>query len=420
MYFDIFHKNFILNFLPSVVFILGIYLSCNILYEKLSKNNISFFGRLGPVVCFFYSFLIFATLINFFLVFDKIYLISFVITIFSVLLFLILIFNIKKIYNSALKIKIPINGTAILIFLFFLISILPLSDSDSVASHLYFPIKVILNDNLDFNSIQDLEIISYSNNEIILFFSLIFKSDNFGSILNFFTLLLFYIYFNQKKNFFLILITSPVILFLISTQKLQLFYSLMYLLIAIIILEKKYSSSLEKNLIICLIVFYSTGKIYYLLFVFPILIIFLLQNKYEIISISFKFLISFFLIYFPILFLKFKLFNDPFAPFLSNVIDTGDVNKALSSSLRSSEGWINNNFEISFLFKPFLNLKINEYTTSLGLFFLVSLFNFKDMKNIYYLPYILIFLIIITGQFLPRYYFEAFILCSYFCKFDEF
>ena len=70
-----------------------------------------------------------------------------------------------------------------------MISILPLSDADSISVFQYLP-TVIFNEGLkDINLQKNIEFISISNTEIILLISSILKSDNFGSQLNLLTLI---------------------------------------------------------------------------------------------------------------------------------------------------------------------------------------------------------------------------------------
>lgn len=415
MYFNIYYNDFFLNFLPSLLVIFLVYISAEALNFRLKQKYNVILGEFGSVIIFFLIFAFFCTFVNIFLIFGKVNYISYFVYLFLIILFFGSISHLVSIYPFKKFNKYNFSKLVLIILFFFiLISILPLSDADSISSHLYLPLKIILSNKIDFNLLKDLELISFSNNEIILFLSVILKSDNFGSILNVFTLVLFYFFLKTKTNFFFILITCPIILFLISTQKLQLFFGLMYLLIAIIIFEKKYSNNYEKTALIFLSVFYATGKTYYLLFIIPLILIFLIQNKKDLFKLSFIYFSAFLLLYAPILLIKYNLFGDPFAPFLSSIFSSNDVNKIISGSLRSSEGWLEKSLDIEMLIRPFLVLKVNEYTTSLGIFFLISLFKFKEIKKIFYLPYLLIILILLTGQILPRYYFEAFLLLCYF------
>ena len=98
-----------------------------------------------------------------------------------------------------------------------------MSDADSIAVHLRAATSIFENGLSKINLSKNFEFLSISNAEILLIFSPILKSDNFGAQLNFFTILIFYIITRRNINFYYFLISCPLFIFLISTQKLQLF-----------------------------------------------------------------------------------------------------------------------------------------------------------------------------------------------------
>jgi hypothetical protein len=327
-------------------------------------------------------------------------------------------YNLKKIKLDLFKNKINLNFINILKFLiiiiFFFISILPLSDADSVVTHLYFPTKILTDKDLFLEFPKDVELLSYLNSEIILIFSGIFKSDNFGSQLNFFSLLISF-FLLKKRNFNLVLLSCPLIIFFISTQKLQLFFGLIYLFTAIFIFNFKIKNKIEIFIVCFLLIFYSSGKMYYFLFAMPLFFIFILKNKKFFFNIFFYLFISFLLILFPILLKKFIYFSNPFVPFFSNFFNHGnEFYKIISLSLRSSEGWFGNSFDVNYLLRPFIPTSLSNLSSTLGPVFILLLINYNEIKKIYFIPYILIFSILSTGQILPRYYFESFLILSYF------
>ena len=59
-------------------------------------------------------------------------------------------------------------------------------------------------------------------------------------------------------------------------------------------------------------------------------------------------------------------------------------------------------------------LNINQFTSSLGIIFLLMLIDIKLLKRTKYFPLIIILLVITTGQILPRYYFEAFLILAFY------
>ena len=66
--------------------------------------------------------------------------------------------------------------------------------------------------------------------------------------------------------------------------------------------------------------------------------------------------------------------------------------------------------------KPFISLSLNSFTTSFGIFFILMLFNIKLQKKTKFIPMIIILIVISTGQILPRYYLEAFLILAYYFK----
>ena len=103
------------------------------------------------------------------------------------------------------------------------------------------------------------------------------------------------------------------------------------------------------------------------------------------------------------------------APFLDDIFGRGlESYKALVYSLRSTEGWIADPTNYSLYLRPFISLNLSTVSTSLGLVFLFMLVDYNSLKKTKFLPWILIFLVLATGQILPRFYFEAFLLLAYF------
>jgi hypothetical protein len=294
---------------------------------------------------------------------------------------------------------------------------MPLSDADSVAMHLIIPAQIFQDGKLSNNLLRDLENVLISNTETILFFSFILKSDNFGSILNFFSLFIFFLTF-RKKTFFYIFLCSPLIIFFISTQKLQLFFGLLYLTLFILVYENNIKSKFEIFLFVFLLVFYSSGKLTYILFSVFLFLFFMFKNKNSI-KISFLFLfVSFFIHQFPILFYKYSLFENPFAPFFDQYFKKREILDALVQSLKSSEGWYEK-FDLSMIYKSFITFNLFKLGTTFGLVFPMLLFDFKYNKKLFFIPYLIIVSIIASGQLLPRYYLEAFLILIFYSKYNN-
>ena len=420
MYTSYFSYNFYQNFVLSLIFILINLLFISVLSTNLKNKRISLFGNLNFLIIFYLIFLIYSSIFTFFLIFNiQKYLIFF----FWILLIGKLIFIITSILKKKFifpKIK-NVNFSnksfifiLVILILFYLISILPISDADSIAYHLNSIVHIFENNNEIINPQQFLEFSLLSNTEILLLFSVIFSSDNFGSQLNIISISIFILFFfKEKKLFSLILLSCPLIIFFVSTQKLQIFYGLLYLLLFYLVHDKKIKTNLEIVLFSILLFFYSSGKISYVLFFFPLFFYFVIINIKKLKFIFYSSLLSFLIIYLPLFYLKYLLFENPVSPFFSNIfLDNNEIFDSFVYSLRTTEGWLNGNMKNYIL--PFLPLDVFELSSSLGLCFLLLLLDIRLQKDLHYIPLISIILVLSTGQILPRYFLEIFLVLSFF------
>ena len=102
-------------------------------------------------------------------------------------------------------------------------------------------------------------------------------------------------------------------------------------------------------------------------------------------------------------------------PFFDDIFNKGrPIMESFALSLRSSEGWLFNPDDIRIYIKPFIPTSLSSLSSSLGILFIFFLFNFSLLRKLNYYPLIIIILIISTGQILPRYYFEAFLILAFF------
>lgn len=415
MYGNFYSDNFFLNFITSFIFLSSLFF-ISFLKIKFNKKEIVLFGNYQPIIIFFLFLSFFTLIFNFIVYFDKIYLFRYIIFLYFLLIIFILV-KFENSFFSHLNIKFnKKNYKLLLLFLIFLlIAILPISDVDSVSVHLRSATYIYENglNNIDYN--KNFEFLSISNSEILLLLSPILKSDNFGAQLNFFTI--FFLFLTSKKNFnfFLFLFSCPLFIFLISTQKLQLFFSIIFLILFILIQKDKIKSKLEIFLFISLLSFYATGKVYYVLLSLLLLIYFLLNNKDKLkISIIFS-LINLIIIFLPIFLLKYKFFGNPTAPFFDEIFgNSRDIFTNYSLSLRESQGWLSDHKNFLIYIKPFVPSNLADLSNTLGLIFFLLLFDLKLQKELNFIPLIIIITILSTGQILSRYYFESFLLLSYF------
>ena len=416
MYENIFTYNFLTSFFFSSIFLLiNIFFSIIISQNKKIKQ-LFFFNEFQSIIIFFLLFFFFVLIFNLTIILNY----QFLTEIFFLIVIAQIIFILKnlKVLKFKLNYNFKLDEKIILFFLFilFLISILPLSDADSISIYQYLPTTIFLKglNFIDLN--QNLEFTLLSNTEILLIISPILKSDNFGSQLNLITLLFFIILnFRNHKNFSLILLSCPLIIYFISTQKLQLFFAILFLLLFILINKNLIKKKSELFILILLLTFYSSGKISYILFTIPLFLYFFYLNfkNWKIIILYSS--ICFFLVYAPLLFLKHEYFGNIFAPFFDNLLgNSSEIYNAFTYSIRSSEGWISNPYDYSVYLRPFISFDLAKLSSSLGLIFLLMLVNLKLNRKTKFIPLIMILLVIITGQILPRYYFESFLLLAYY------
>ena len=427
MYNIYFNSQFFLNFLSSFIFLTITTLFSLSFADFLTKKKINIFNNSNFLSIYFLTYAIYSIIFNFSLILNfqnYLYLLIIFTLIFKLIFLINFIFKNKNTIQSNIEnlVKqfrkdINIIFLIFIITIFFLISILPVSDADSIAYHLNSIMHLYsygINQTVDI--FKHIEFSLISNSEILLMLSPILRSDNFGSQLNFFSLLVFFFYFiNKKRLFLIILLSCPLIIFFISTQKLQLFFALLYLFLFYVVHKRLIKSNLDIFIFIFLSVFYLSGKLSYFLFFIPLYIYFCYLNFNKIKIILLYSVFAFILIQAPILLLKFKVFGNPFSPLLTNIfIQNKDIFDAFSFSLRSNQGWLNNAQNIKLYLLPFLPTDIYKLSASLGLCFLIMLMNFNLLKKLNYIPIICILLVLLTGQISPRYFFECFLILAFF------
>mgnify|MGYP001211345739 CR=1 FL=1 len=426
MYDISYSSNFATNFVTSSLFLILILSNSFLISSIIQKKNIKLFSNSLPIVIFFLFFLFFSFVFNILLIFNANKLLIFFFYFALALSIFLSLINVRYFINTISKKNVfslekdkSTKFILLVLFIFYLITILPISDADSLALHQYFATYIFKNGLTDLDIIKYFEFSLFTNSEILLLFSPMLKSDNFGSQLNFFTLVIFFILFPKKKNFFLFLVSCPLIIFFISTQKLQLFFSILFLLLFILVHKKLIKNKIEIFIFTLLILFYISGKLSYILIGGPLFIYFLILNKQNYKFIIFASFISLLFTLFPIFFLKSYYFGNPFLPFFDSYFNDRSIMDAFSLSVRSSEGWLFNFKDLKIFIKPFVPLTLSGLSGSLGLIFLITLFNLSLIRSVYYLPLIIIILVLFTGQILPRYYFEAFLILIFFFNYND-
>lgn len=424
-YNNIYFENPLLGFFISIflsIIIVGVCFS-NII---IKRKQIYLFSIYQPIIFFFLIFSLIVVGLNFLIILKLDSIINIFLKIF--LLSITFYFFYSRFYVKNNKydfvriFEFKKKKLFYLIFsIFFLITLLPISDADSISIHQLLANYIYLNGLDNINLYKDVEFLSLSNSEILLIVSPILKIENFGALINFLSFfLLSIIVYKKKNNFLYFLFSCPLIIFLISTQKLQLFFGILYLTLFILVNENLIKKKLEIFIFIFLLAFYASAKINYVLFAIPLYLYFLITKKSQIKLILIYSLFLFLFVFFPIFLIKYIYFGNPVSPFFDSLFSSGrQLYDSYALSLRSSEGWLFITNYKPFL-RPFIPTNINQLSSSLGLIFLLLLLNFELHKKTKFIPILIILLIISTGQILPRYYLEAFLILSFYYSINRY
>ena len=157
MFDKFFFNSFALTFIISCIYIFkNLYLANNFL-NYLKKKNIFNNFEFNFLVCFYLIFLIECFIFNWFVFFNFKINIFYIYFILKTTYFLFLLFkkskriNFTNIFNIFKSLKLEYK---IILLLFFYISLLPISDADSIYIHLNFPITYLFDDLKIFISFQ--------------------------------------------------------------------------------------------------------------------------------------------------------------------------------------------------------------------------------------------------------------------------
>ncbi len=369
--------------------------------------------KIESTILLYIFILISASYVIFLLIISGLYSNNFIysLTLLSFISSLFCLTDIKK-----FKLKEFYNDNLFLLFLpFFIISLFPASDPDSLDYHLGAAKFWIENEkNLPIDHWLHFRLASYG--ETLNIFSVLIFDGKLLSFLKVFILFvltkLIFNYFKKKRNyniFLFSLLSSPILIHFISNQKPQfLGYLILILFFLLLILKKKkYYSSI-------LLAYVSSLKFSFVPLV-AILFIFALNSK------NFnnkKFIISFiiFLIIFwlPLTLKNFVFYSNPLSPFFESILSNTPDQTVINFS-----DMLKNYSEYGFSkFHEFINilipLNLGAITTYFGvsiiLYSIIKKFN-KHSKLFVYLSLIIFLSYILIGQYSSRYlYFSYFLL----------
>lgn len=348
-----------------------------------------------------------------------------ILNLFSITIFLFGIWKFYFVIKKKIQIKIQKLNFEIIAFLlllvgFFLITFSPVNHSDSLDYHMAGALHIFKTGKLPTN-LENFHNLLVSGGEVIYSLGFFFGAEQFGTLVQFSSLLsLVGIIkkFKSKNKFFFILIilSSPVLLFLATTPKPQLFH-------------------ISSNAVIFVLLFINfsnkipTKKSFFSLIV--VVNIFLINS----INVKFSFIVSSFILYILLLFFAYKknflfktvttsfilifLFYFCFPYWKSITWGTSFLNYIISPFPEHLEGvkffksyLINYKRETSLIYL-FLPKSLGHFSDALGLGFLFIIYFFLKKKIIFiYFLIIFCFFVIINylfGQPSSRFFFELYI-----------
>ena len=255
--------------------------------------------------------------------------------------------------------------------------------------------------------------------EIIIALGLVFKAEQLGSIVQFSSLLSLIPIFNKRKinnNFILLFILiTPITIFLISSPKPQLLYSIatLHIFAFLVNFEKINNVNLKLIFPVVFLILALNGLVKYSFFLSSFLLstflIYLMWKKKLIFYAIFFITVILFILYFPNFYFRFNHFGTSIiqlilSPLPVNIYGFQNHHDLLSGGSISFSG----------LFFP-KNLK--EFSHTYGPLFFLSFFLLNKKILNYKIPFLLIFLffinIFIFGSNLTRFLFEGFLWFLY-------
>ena len=414
------NKFHFLHIIYSLILVIGLNQIGTFIFKIKSIKNIigqisdikyqKIFISVNFILLFFYPLILFSNNINF-------------LPFLSLGIFFFGIFNIfriirKKIYIEKINLKKKKWDEILVIItllLFFLLSLSPNTHGDSLGYHFVVAKKLLSTGNYIADITHFHSLLSGSG-EIIIAIGLFFGSEQFGGLIQFLGMIsIFGIFKKIKKNdnyfYFLLFLSSPVILFLSSTAKPQLFHicSVAVIFCLFFFENKKTLTLKEKNWKIIISIFVLivsvSAKFNFLLSSFLLSLIILHnsikdKNLLNFLSIS---IIAFLVFYLPIITWKFNsfggnIFQYLYSPVPLNIIGFEEFKKYLIGYGRSKD-----------LIEILFTTKLNQFTNSVGIALLYLLIiNFKKTKALIALVFTSIYIIMQYnyGQLMGRSFLE--------------
>ena len=330
----------------------------------------------------------------------------------------------KKKWDVEYKKNWEINKLLVLILLilYFLVSILPPTSADSVAYHLSVS-KFILNNGIFPTDLYDVDNKLAGNQEFLNAFALSIEAYQFTSFVNFAGLISIIsvisnfckkLHLSSNIIFFikLLILSSPVLIFLTSSSKQQLFsVSLSFVSFAFLFIFKKIKNTKELIkifLIINILLLTAVCSKISFLFSFVLINIFLFffKKKHYLKFIFIIFSLSLFELL-PFSIWKSVKYNDDFYNFLLNPLPMNIA--GYNNYYIYLKNYLSDKFPLSLIF----SLSPGEFTNSLGFGCFVLLFLINNLSKKINIYLFLIFIFLISSIFLglksPRFFLEIYL-----------
>ncbi len=402
-----------LDTLVSILFFFSIYMFSEKICKKnflLTENKIINKNLVIIIIIIFISYLSFFYSI----LYNKIYIVRYLI-LFILIICLLYSFE-KKLFN------LKFNFFTIFLIIYFLLSLSPPTDADSLDYHLGYPLEILRNGNFpryDWFHSWLIGIGDYVN-----YFGLLIGSKNIGQMINFFGLLIIYNNFKFLKDkfkinnqIFLFLFSTPLLIWFITSQKPQLFPAAV-IFTSFILLDINFRNIYLKFLIITIFliyVFLSKISFMFSMVVIYLYLIFLNKN-----SLGKLFLCSLIALLFtlPIFLKNYLSYSDLYPPLMATILGIGDIEFInFSEGLARDKASFKNLGIFQTIFFPlFLSIpqKISNMSIFLSIgfniFFIIAFMAKAYKTKEFWFVLIVAFIILYLPNYQPRYFLEVYLV----------
>lgn len=319
-----------------------------------------------------------------------------------------IVLNIKKFIpftGGDFRNKYNFNDISLVLISFFLllVALSPVTHADSLDYHL--SVSKYLYQNGSFPvSLNNYHNLLAGSGEIIISLGFFFKADQFGSLIQFSGLIsIFGIFknFNKSKFYFLLIVSSPVILFLVSSPKPQLFAIASNFLVVAFILKENFKKFISKNNILSIIILCQVLLINSVNTKFSFILssgllsfslcLFCIKNLF---FKNFLFVSSLMCVvfYFPTIYWKHSTWGGPFFNYFFEMLPLH------IDGMENFKNYIIN-YKRGSLINFFIPNGIGQITDTLGLGLFYIVYKIFFLKKHFLFFYVIIFIYVIIGYF---------------------